>query len=54
MADEPKDKDREAELKRQEDVRKAVHDATHDKSGKPTPIIAEFPTAVKAFGGEKK
>lgn len=34
------DKDREAELARQEAQRQAVHDATHDKDGQPKPIVA--------------
>jgi len=45
MADKAEEKDprataREAEMKRQEDLAKAVHDRTH-KAGKPIPIVIE-------------
>lgn len=47
-AKEQRELDREAELKRQEDVRQAVFDATHDKSGEPIPIV---PPAIEAPPG---
>lgn len=41
MADkaEPRDKDREAELKRQQAVRDAIDKATRGKDGEPVPIV---------------
>lgn len=36
----PRHADREAELKRQKGLAKAVHDRTH-KAGKPVPIVIE-------------
>lgn len=42
----PRDADRQAELDRQAAVEKAVHDATHDKAGKPIPIAANPPITL--------
>lgn len=51
---EPRDKDREAEEKRQQDVIDAVHDATHDSKGNPIPIVVEIPQSAgtRTFGGK--
>lgn len=54
MADkkEPRDKDRDAELARQQDVVDAVHDATHDKKGNPIPIELPQPPGIRVVEGK--